>query len=53
MLEKTSVQKENMYNEIKLENDDLNTQIYKLTRDNEDMANDKKLIEMKLHNLEQ
>ncbi len=52
MLEKVAVEKERLYNEIKLENDNLANSSYKLQRANEDMNNEKKISESKLKQLE-
>lgn len=51
-LEKTTIEKERMYNEIKIENDQLSNSIYKLQRSNEDLQNEKKIYESKLKNTE-
>jgi len=52
MLEKTAHDKEKLYNEIKLENDNLANSNYKLQRSNEDLTNEKRILESKLKNLD-
>lgn len=53
LLEKTAIDKEKLYNEIKQENDQLANQTYKLQRTNEDLLNEKRIFEAKIKNLEQ
>ena len=48
ILEKTTIEKEKLYNEIKIENDQLANNNYKLQRSNEDLGNEKKILESKL-----
>ena len=52
MLDKNSSEKERLYNEIKLENDHLANQSYKLSRLVEDLSNEKRIYETKLKNCE-
>lgn len=52
MLEKTAIEKERLYHEIKLENDQLANQSYKLQRGNEEFANQQRILEAKLKNCE-
>lgn len=49
-LEKVAAEKEKLYNEIKIENDTLANSNYKLQRANDDLANDKKILDGKLKN---
>lgn len=49
-LEKTSIEKERLYNEIKLENDQLANSNYKLNRATEDLLNEKRIIDSKFKN---
>lgn len=51
-LEKNSREKENLYNEIKSENDQLANTNYKLQRTTEDLLNEKRILETKLKNSE-
>jgi chromosome segregation ATPase len=51
-LEKTAFEKEKLYNEIKIENDQLANQNYKLSRTSEDLTNEKRILETKLRNTE-
>jgi septal ring factor EnvC (AmiA/AmiB activator) len=51
-LEKTAVEKEKLYNEIKSENDQLANLNYKLQRTNEDLQNEKRINETKVRNNE-
>jgi riboflavin synthase alpha subunit len=51
-LEKTAIEKEKLYNEIKIENDQLANQNYKLSRASEDLSNEKRILETKLRNTE-
>lgn len=46
------MEKEKLYNEIKLENDGLANSNYKYQRNNEDLMNEKKILESKLKNVE-
>ena len=52
MLEKTALEKERLYHEIKLENDQLANQSYKMQRGIEELANEKRILETKLRNCE-
>lgn len=51
-LEKVAIEKEKMYNEIKIENDQLANTNYKLQRATDDLLNEKRLLENKLKNAE-
>lgn len=51
-LEKTAIEKERLYNEIKIENDQLANKAYKLERNSEDLLNEKGILETKVRNLE-
>lgn len=52
MLEKTAIEKERLYHEIKNENDQLANQSYKMQRGIEELANEKRILETKLKNCE-
>lgn len=52
-LEKTALEKERLYNEIKIENDQLANANYKLQRAHDDLANEKKILDGKFRNAEQ
>ena len=51
-LEKVAIDKERLYHEIKTENDNLANQNYKLARSNEDLLNEKRILDSKLKNLD-
>ena len=53
VLERTAVEKEKLYNEIKLENDQIANSNYKFQRSNEDLSNEKRIFETKVRALEQ
>jgi hypothetical protein len=52
MLEKTAIEKERLYHEIKLDNDQIANQSYKMQRGIEELANEKRILETKLKNCE-
>jgi hypothetical protein len=52
MLEKTAIEKERLYHEIKLENDQIANQSYKMQRGIEELANERRILETKLKNCE-
>ena len=52
-LERVTAEKEKLYNEIKIENDTLANSNYKLQRANDDLNNDKKILDSKLKNQDQ
>ncbi len=52
MLEKTAIEKERLYHEIKNENDQLANQSYKMQRGIEELANEQRILETKLKNCE-
>ena len=49
-LEKLAIEKEKLYNEIKIENDQISNNNYKLQRAIEDLLNEKRILEGKLKN---
>lgn len=51
-LEKTAIEKERLYNEVKIENDQLANQSYRLQRGTEELFNEKRILETKLKNCE-
>jgi hypothetical protein len=51
-LEKLAIEKEKLYNEIKIENDQISNNNYKLQRAIEDLLNEKRILEGKLKNSE-
>jgi hypothetical protein len=50
--EKTAIEKERLYHEIKLENDQIANQSYKMQRGIEELVNEKRILETKLKNCE-
>ena len=52
MLEKTAIEKERLYHEIKLDNDQIANQSYKMQRGIEELANERRILETKLKNCE-
>jgi hypothetical protein len=49
-LEKLAIEKEKLYNEIKIENDQISNNNYKLQRAIEELLNEKRILEGKLKN---
>jgi len=49
-LEKVAIEKEKLYNEIKIENDQISNNNYKLQRGIEELLNEKRILEGKLKN---
>ena len=52
MLEKTALDKERLYHEIKSENDQLASQAYKMQRGLEELSNERRILDTKLKNCE-